>query len=76
MVFTCVMQVEQRSVVCMCVEKLDDYERRLVAVKLSGDRGCPMWVSLVFAVSPYNYQCGISWFFGNCKIASNSRVYN
>lgn len=35
------MQVEQRSVVCKFVEKLGDYERKLVAVKLGGDAGCP-----------------------------------
>lgn len=70
------MQVEQRSVVCICVEKLDDYERKLVAVKLGGDTRCPRWISLVLAVSPYKYQRGISWFFVACKIASNSRIYN
>ena len=35
------MQVEQRSVVCKFVEKLDDYERKLVAVKLVGDTDDP-----------------------------------
>lgn len=70
------MQVEQCPVVCMCVEKLDDYERKLVAVKLGGDTGCPKWISLVLAVSPYYYQRGISWFFVVCKKASNSKGYN
>lgn len=70
------MQVEQRSVVCKCVEKLDDYERKLVAVKLGGDRGCPIYIVLVFAVSPYDYQCGVSWFSEVCKIAGSSMGYN
>lgn len=61
------MQVEQRSGVCKLVEKLDDYERKLVAVKLVGDTACPRWISLVFGVSPYNYQRGISWLFCDLK---------
>jgi hypothetical protein len=60
----------------MCVEKLDDYERKLVAVKFGGDTNCPGYITLVFSVSPYSYQYGISWFFVIAKTLGRSRVFS